>query len=382
MGDATADRLDEKTPAMPNDRVRRGVSLLLDEYVGIQRQDQLVILYGRDAREPTAWIAAELGSRGFTPALIDMNVISGSDVRGFTNRMAGLSLTPGRIAQRLVVLAVECDAVTPSAWIRKALAEFPRSKVDMFRIVMAGKDFFEQGVNASPAVLDRINAGLLNKLRSVPEFKIRTSSGSDLDVTLDPSRYRWISNRGISREGAFSFLPAGEVGTYPVEINGVLVADGAFNVTAYTKLDPRLADHPVTIEIENGTMVNYRCEDESVRTLIRRCVSFPNADRVGELGFGTNVGIGRFTPLNSHLNERYPGVHIGFGQHNQLPGVLFDCDVHLDFIASDCTIEIEGERPIKSGQFKDLTGAHPAIEAGVFDEDLDGDCCGLFSIPT
>jgi len=382
MSDTTINRIEAITSSAPSAKVWRGVSLLLDQYIGINRQDQVLLLYARDAREPAAWIAAELSSRGLTPALIDLNTISGSSVKPFMDRMNSSSLSPSRIAHRLVVLTVERDVVSPSAWIRKALDPFPSAKVVMFRIVTAGKEFFEHGLNVSPATLDTINAGLLNKLRSVAEFRIRTSSGTDLGVTLDSSRYRWVSNRGIPREGAFVFLPAGEIATFPAEISGVLVADGAFNSSAYTQLDARLADHPVTIEIENGIMVDYRCDNEPIRKMVERCFSLPNADRVGELGFGTNIGVKQFTPPNSHLNERYPGVHIGFGQNNQGPGALYDCEVHLDFIASDCTIEIEGEPAIKSEQFKDLTGEHPAIEVGVFDEDLDGDCCGLFALPT
>ncbi|WP_225730502.1 MULTISPECIES: hypothetical protein [unclassified Nocardia] len=385
MTDVRTSKHDSITQSSPSDQVWRGVASLLDQYICLKDTDSVLLLYARDAREPTAWVAAELSARGITPALIDLNSISASDMNsgplttGFMDKLSKASIRPDSIRDRLVVVVIEYDTITPSEWIRAALAPLPSAQVVAFRTIMAGREFFEQGVTVSPATLNNINAGLLNKLRSAERFRIKSSSGTDLEVTLDPTRYRWVSNRGIPREKAFVFLPAGEVATYPAHISGVLVADGAFNSTAYTKLDARLRDHPVVTEIEDGRAVNYSCESDPVRKLIERCLSLPNADRVGELGFGTNIGIEHFIPLNSHLNERYPGVHIGFGQNNQGKHVLYECDVHLDLILADCTIEIPGESPLLSSDFKDLGGEHPAIETGVYDEDIDGDCCGLFS---
>ena len=359
-----------------DDQVWRGISLMLDQYIHLTGEDRVLLLYARSARASAAWVAAELNIRGNPTVFVDLDILStGAGTRSLDSAAADL----GRIDGRLVVICIEYDIVVPSDLIRGALKAFSGCAVEVFRTVMTGAEFFKQAVTTPPETLNNINAGLLGSLRTSEQFKVRTSSGSELDITLDPARYRWVSNRGIPREGGIVFLPAGEVATYPVGMDGVLVADGAFNSTAYTKLDARLQEHPVVFEIENGHMVNYRCDNPSVMKLIERCLRLPNASQVGELGFGTNVGIERFISLNSHLNERFPGLHIGFGQSNQEKGIVPYCDVHVDFIASDCVIEIPGKGPLRSQDFKDLTGEHPAIDAGVFDEDLDGDCCGLFS---
>ncbi|MFD4874496.1 hypothetical protein ACFWOB_14140 [Streptomyces sp. NPDC058420] len=363
----------------PDQQVWQGVSSLLDQYLHLGSDDRVILLYARSAREPAAWVTGELGLRGVPVALLDLDSLSQRTVTPFSEKLTAASAGLGARGSRLVVLCLEYDIVMPSVWIRQALAPLTGTKVEIFRVVMAGADFFRQGVTTSPATLNNINAGLLQRLRSAERFTVTSSSGSELDIVLDPERYRWVSSRGISREGAFVLLPAGEVATFPARISGTLVADGAFNSTAFTKLDARLGDHPVIFEIEDGVMVDYRCDHPLVKKFVDRFLRVPNADRVGELGFGTNIGIDRFVSLNSHLNERHPGVHIGFGQSNQRRGTVHSCDVHVDFIASDCAIEISNEAPLRSGDFKDLTGEHPVIEAGVYDEDLDGDCCGLFS---
>lgn len=363
----------------PDQQVWQGVSSLLDQYLHLDTGDRVVLLYARSARDPAAWVAAELKVRGVPATLLDLDSLSAATITPFSERLIAASAGLNLGAPRLVVLCVEDDIITPSAWILQALEPFAGTKIEIFRTIKTGADFFRQGVTTSPAKLNDINAGLLGRLRSAQRFTVTSSSGSELDITLDPDRYRWVSSRGISREGAFVLLPAGEVATYPSRISGTFVADGAFNSTAFTRLDARLETHPVVFEIDNGVVVDYSCDSALVEKFIERFLLVPNANRVGELGFGTNIGIDQFISLNSHLNERHPGIHIGFGQSNQRRGAVHSCDVHVDFIASDCTIEIRGEAPLRSEDFKNLTGQHPAIEAGIHDEDLDGDCCGLFS---
>lgn len=363
----------------PDQQVWQGVSSLLDHYLHLGADDRIIVLYARSARDPAAWVAAEVGIRDVPAALLDLDSLTPATITSFSERLAKATAGMATGGSRLVVLCLEYDLVTPSAWLRSALEPLSAARIETFRVVMAGADFFRRGVTTPPARLNEINAGLLHSLSAGERFTVMTSSGSELDISLDPDRYRWVSSRGIWREGAFVLLPAGEVATYPARISGRLVADGAFNSTAFTKLDARLGEHPVVFEIDNGAMVDYRCDSPLVSKFIERFLRVPNADRVGELGFGTNIGIDRFVSLNSHLNERSPGVHIGFGQTNQRHGTAHSCDVHVDFIASDCTIEVGGQPPLRSQDFKNLTGKHPAIEANVYDEDLDGDCCGLFS---
>jgi hypothetical protein len=363
----------------PDRQVWQGVSALLDQYLHVESGDQVIILYARSARESAAWVATELGFRDIPVSCLDLDSLSPATIKPFSENLVVASARLGSSASRLVILCLEYDIVTPSAWIRKAVEPLTGMEIETFRTIMTGAEFFRQGVTTPPARLNEINAGLLQYLRSTERLTVTSSSGSELHVTLDPQRYRWVSSRGISREGAFVLLPAGEVATFPARISGTLVANGAFNSTAFTKLDARLGEHPVTFEIDNGVMVDYRCDNPLVEKLIERILRVPNANRVGELGFGTNIGIDHFIGLNSHLNERYPGVHIGFGQSNQRRGLVYPCDVHVDFVASDCTIYTPSQPALKSESFKDLSGEHPAIEVGVYDEDLDGDCCGLFS---
>jgi leucyl aminopeptidase (aminopeptidase T) len=170
-------------------------------------------------------------------------------------------------------------------------------------------------------------------------------------------------------------LPAGEIATYPESINGKLVADGAIHANVVTSLDVRLRDHPLTIEIEDSQAVSVGCDDGDVLHFVEACFDRPNVRRVGELGFGTNVEAGGFTAFNSHLNERLPGVHIGFGEHNQPKSIVpYEADIHLDIITDDAKIHLpRAEDTIVLSKFiAEHDIVHPAL---VRDEDITGDCC-------
>jgi leucyl aminopeptidase (aminopeptidase T) len=98
--------------------------------------------------------------------------------------------------------------------------------------------------------------------------------------------------------------------------------------------DTRLVE-PVTITIENRRVVGCYGGNRVFVDFLNSCFEdIENFRNVGELGFGTNWGIDAPIALNSHINERVPGVHLGFGDHNQNQAVAgYACPVHIDLIA-------------------------------------------------
>ncbi|MEV8097753.1 hypothetical protein [Kitasatospora sp. NPDC085879] len=363
----------------PDEQVWQGVSNLVESYVAPRADDLVFILYTVDARDAAAWIFAELSSRGMRPTLFGMNPIHDATVE---QRLRAALPAPST-ARRIVLLTVERDSMSHFMEIRRALAPHPPESWSVLRIINASEEFFRHSMSVSPQTLSAINGALLKRMMPSRSLHISSSSGTSLDVEIDSTRYRWLSNRGARRDGAFMILPPGEVSTFPANINGRLVADGAFNVTAFTAADARLGQHPVTLEIEEGRVVDFSCASPEIEGLIRRCMTYQNCDRVGELGFGTNVGTQGFIAMNSHINERHPGVHIGLGQHGQKDSVVqYTAKIHLDLITSDAKIRTDSGEVIDSTDlmsFRDESHPNP-IESGINEEDIDGDCCGLIPV--
>lgn len=352
--------------------IQRGVDTLLDDYMAVQSSDTIVIAYTPDSREPAAWVAVSLRARGFQPTIVPMRPFADPD---FEERLGAVLPAEDALPGRLVILTVELDTISNVSVLESVFSRYGGDRCLILRIINASPEFFTMSLNLTPSELSALNSGLLHRLYGAQRLRITTDSGTDLSIEVDSGKYEWISNRGVWRSGGFTLLPPGEIATYPVRINGTLVADGAFNANVITSVDARLAANPVTVQIRDNEAAEFECADEGLSELLKLCFASPYGTHVGELGFGTNSGIDKFIATNSHINERRPGVHIGFGQHNQsLERVSYVADIHLDLIAPGARVWLDDDpNPIDLANLVPTDEPHPD---NILDEDI-GDCCGL-----
>lgn len=305
--------------------------------------------------------------------------------QGFLARLEPALPDPAELSGRLVVLSFERDTMSHTQPLANAIAKY--KNVLVYRAISACPSLFSVALHAKPEDLSARNTAILERLMPAKRLRITTESGSDLRVTLDP-KHRWISNRGKAGPGRIAILPAGEVATFPASIDGKLVADFAFNVNAVTRRDARLHDTPVTIWVENGRAVKAECDDPSVSRFIEECFHTHCAYNVGELGFGTNFAVQDAITLNSHINERRPGVHLGFGDHNQDANVVgYQCLVHLDLITRGGMVWVDDdETPLDLENIVPSTGQHPDsprdedvfVGGATVELEID-DCCGILT---
>ncbi len=364
-------------------KIWRGVQSLLDAYVRIAGADTVVILYTSDSQRSAALVCAALEMRAIPAIRVWMAPLVDET---FEARQRAELPAIDTFEGRLILLSFERDTFSHTGALTRALAVYPAERVRIFRSISASDSLFADALLATPDELSRRNVAILERLTRAGHLRITTRGGTDLDVTLD-AKHRWISNRGRARNGGTVILPAGEVATFPAQISGIHVADFAYNVNAITEDDVRLETFPVTIEIEGGRVVAHRCEDARTMRFLDAALTTHCAYNVGELGFGTNFGVGEPIAMNSHINERRPGVHLGLGQHNQDPGVVgYQCAIHLDLIARGGIIEVDGGIDVIDLEHLVPSDApHPEStrDEDVFSPDAleieDGDCCGLLS---
>lgn len=366
-----------------DEKIWSGVQSLLDNYVRIAGGDRAIILYTSDSQRSAALVSAGLELRGIEHVRVWMAPL---DDPGFGARLLAALPPADALTGNLVVLSFERDTFSHTGVLNRALASYAQDRVRVFRSISASDSLFADALQATPHDLSQRNAALLERMVGASRLGITTRGGTDLEVELDSSRHRWISNRGAARAGATVILPAGEVATFPKAINGIHVADFAYNVNAITDDDVRLDRCPVTIEIEQGRVVAHRCDDDRIMRFLDQSLTTHCAHNVGELGFGTNFTITDPIAMNSHINERRPGVHIGLGQHNQAPGVVgYQCAIHLDLIARGGVIALPGGETIDLEQLAPSLTPHPddTRDEDVFSPDVldiaEGDCCGLLS---
>jgi hypothetical protein len=351
-----------------------GVERFLHDYAAVEPDDVVVVVYAPDSRDQAGLIATVLRMRGVPTTTVVMRALLDE---GLPERLEGALPRISEVAGKVVVITLEADTMSHFEVFREVLFGYPPDRCRFVRVISSCAELFTMASKAPPAELTRRNAYLLDRLMGTKSLEVRGDGGTDLRIQLDLERYDWISNRGIWRPGAFMILPAGEVATYPADVEGVLVADGAVNCNVITRMDMRLAEHPLTVEIEGARAVDFHCADPDIHEFIRLCFDRPNGRRIGELGFGTNAWVTEFLAANSHLNERRPGVHLGFGQHNQrLSLVDYREAVHLDLITDGATIRVDGEPDVIDLRHlpEDVSLPHPKV---VRDEDVTGDCCGF-----
>lgn len=369
---------------MIDNRIWEGVDSLLDNYAKVRPTDEVVVAYTSDSCESAAWVSVGLKMRGIEAKRVWMESLRDPE---FSDRFSAALPATIEDPRRLVVLTFERDTMSHTNKLLAALSGYDERSYSVFRAISSGAEFFSEALRAPPLDLSARNAALLERLMKAKQLRITAPGGTELRVTLDSDRHRWISNRGVSRPGRTVILPAGEVATYPAAIEGVLVADVAFNVNMITDRDARLDAYPVTVRVENGRAVSHECSDPEVSRFIDECFSTHCAHNVGELGFGTNFAVKAGVPSNSHVNERRPGVHLGFGQHNQKKSVVeYDCNIHLDLIARGGLVWVDDDpAPIDLENVAPSSCDHPSnftdedVYSPEFDDMEVDDCCGVLT---
>lgn len=237
------------------------------------------------------------------------------------------------------------------------------------RAIGAGTDLFTQALKVGPDELDARNRALWSHVGAASAISVSTTSGTDLEIGLDHDRHRWIYNAGLRSEGSFVVVPSGEIATYSSSVNGALVADFALHTNEPCPFDTRLAQCPVTLQIKDSVVVDVDTSHDGIRSYLEQAFAIPDANRVGEVGFGTNLGVTEAIDGNSHVNERNGGLHLGIGQHNQpRSAVPYRCKTHIDLIASDGVVTTD------AGAVVDLRGPIDALgwtdTTGLAGEDL------------
>ncbi|WP_294123365.1 aminopeptidase [Sphingomonas sp.] len=363
----------------PKEEVWLGIDRLLSDYADVQVDDSIVIAYSPDSRGPAAWVGLACEQRHLPVTFVPLRPLRDS---GFRARLAAAApLIPDRRG-KVILLTFERDTMSHHGDIRAHFASFAADSYRVIRAINAGSDLFATGLALSPEELSALNATLLARLRTSSRLQIRTDAGTDLRVSLKNQKFHYVSNRGFAQPRQFVIIPAGEVATFPDEISGTLVADFALNVNTRYDGDVRLRECPVTVQIRDGRLQSFSCENAGMSSFLDDCLKRDNARRVGELGFGTNKAVRTAVSENSHLNERVPGIHLGFGQHNQTNDAAgYACDIHIDLCAKGGRIWFDDSAdPLDLEQVKPASHAHPDVarDEDVFSEEIQvEDCCGL-----
>jgi aminopeptidase len=225
-----------------------------------------------------------------------------------------------------------------------------RHQVRYAHMVSISPEIMLQSMRVNYNVVDEIGQKILDMVSVCHSIHTRTSCGTDLEAVFDP-KLRWVKTCGQITPQIWSNLPAGEVFTTPSNVNGIYVVDGVIG-DYFSQKYGDLSNYPLILEIENNRLRAIKCDNHYLETEFWHYVHVDeNSNRVGEFAIGTNIGVNKMIH-NLLQDEKLPGTHLALGDpYGSQTGADWSATTHIDAIAKNCDIWIDGQQIMEQGKF-------------------------------
>jgi leucyl aminopeptidase (aminopeptidase T) len=230
------------------------------------------------------------------------------------------------------------------------VAVVERRRIRYAHMVGVTPQIMREGMRADYREVDRLSQELCERMPHASSLTVKTPAGTDFRATFDRS-LAWVKTSGIINPRYWSNLPAGEVFTTPRSVDGTFVCDGTAGDYFNAKYG-RLQDHPLVLEVRAGRLVSATCSHAGLQQdFWTYCHTDTNSDRVGELAFGTNLGLREMIGILLQ-DEKVPGVHIAFGDpYGSQTHADWKSTTHVDVLTRYCNVWIDDEQVIADGQY-------------------------------
>lgn len=224
----------------------------------------------------------------------------------------------------------------------------------IFQVFDFSPELLDTACQVTRAELTELNEAVIAAIMQAGPLRAICDGGTDLVIEVPPE-LGWTSAFGRGDVSYVAVLPAGEINTYSPRVSGRFVVGGAVNTNFGWVGSPVIPSGTVAVELREGRVQRFSCTSPVVSMQLDMFFSLPNSDRVGEIGIGTNTGVRQFVPFVSHINERRPGLHLGFGTPVAVDGSAgYDCPLHLDFMMPAARL-YAGERLLfRDGAFAEI----------------------------
>lgn len=233
---------------------------------------------------------------------------------------------------------------------REIVTVVERRRIRYAHMVGVTPRIMREGMRADYRRVDRLSQQLCDRMPGASRLTVRTAAGTNFTATFD-TNLAWVKTSGLINPRYWSNLPAGEVFTTPASVDGTFVCDGTagdyFNAK-YGTLDRS----PLVLEIRGGRLESATCERQDLeRDFWAYCHTDANSNRVGELAFGTNLGLREMIGILLQ-DEKIPGVHLAFGDpYGSQTRADWSSRTHVDVLTRDCDVWIDEDQVIERGRY-------------------------------
>jgi aminopeptidase len=200
-------------------------------------------------------------------------------------------------------------------------------------------------------MVDRLSDKLRERMLRAKTLTVKTDAGTSFAAHFD-RHLDWVKTSGLISPRYWSNLPAGEVFTTPAAVDGTFVCDA----TAGDHFNGKYGDlqsTPMTLTIEGARLTHVDCARKDLeQEFWDYCHTDENSDRVGELAFGTNLGLSEMIGILLQ-DEKFPGVHIAFGDpYGSQTHADWKSRTHVDVLTRRCDVWIDEDQIISKGHYQ------------------------------
>jgi aminopeptidase len=226
-----------------------------------------------------------------------------------------------------------------------------RRQIRYAHMIGVTPEIMQQGMRADYRKVDELSDRLRERMLRAETLTVKTSAGTAFSAHFD-RQLDWVKTSGLISPRYWSNLPAGEVFTTPATVDGTFVCDA----TAGDYFNGKYGDlqaTPLTMKIEAGRLVKVDCQRKDLEEEFWTYThTDENSDRVGELAFGTNLGLTEMIGILLQ-DEKFPGVHIAFGDpYGSQTHADWKSRTHVDVLTRNCDVWIDDDQVIEKGKYQ------------------------------
>jgi leucyl aminopeptidase (aminopeptidase T) len=321
-----------------------GARNAIEVCLSVQRGERVAIIADEESAAVAASLAAAVDAAGATCDPVLLEAVSPRPLPG----------APAPVLEALARADAGVLCMQPKQGELRARMQIvevvERRRIRYAHMIGVTPQIMTQGMRTDYRMVDRLSDRLLASLRAARGLRVQTPGGTSIAATFDP-RMEWIKTSGLINTRYWSNLPAGEVFTTPGSVDGIFVCDG----TAGDYFNAKYGDlraTPMRLEIAGGRLVGIACARKDLeREFWDYCHTDDNSARVGELAFGTNLGVREMIGVLLQ-DEKIPGVHLAFGDpYGSQTGAAWKSQTHVDVLTRECDVWIDDDQVIAGGRY-------------------------------
>jgi len=330
---------------VPNPELMPGARNAVETCLGVRANERVTLI----ADEASRAVAASIGS-----ALEERKArVTGLLLEDFGPRP--MTAAPAEVLKSLETadVGVLCMRPLPGELAaRMAIVKVVEHRqIRYAHMVGVTPEIMKQGMRADYRLVDRLSEKLRERMLRAETLSVKTEAGTEFAAHFD-RRLDWVKTSGLINPRYWSNLPAGEVFTTPATVDGTFVCDA----TAGDHFNGKYGDlqsTPLTLTIKAARLVNVECKRKDLeREFWDYCHTDENSDRVGELAFGTNLGLTEMIGVMLQ-DEKFPGVHLAFGDpYGSQTHADWKSTTHVDVLTRKCDVWIDGDQVIEKGRYQ------------------------------